>query len=145
MSTLPLVLTEIRRLSRLGDTNQPSDSYLAAVLAVIMMHMKIDFIPWHHPPTPGQSGPAPRVLTHQRWMYINRSSLNRQPHNTARNPTPQERAQAVAENTSVHHPSATWSVPKRLQDMGPLWKKAVLPMEWDIAHALLSSLEDKRP
>jgi hypothetical protein len=145
MSTLPLALTEIKRVAHLGDTNKPADNYLAAVLAIVMMHMKIDFIPWHHAPTPGHPGPAPKVVTHQRWMYINRSSSNRQPGDAAKDPTPQERAQAVAENTSVHHPSATWSIPKRLQDMGPLWKKAVLPVEWDISYASLDSLEDKRP
>lgn len=145
MSTLPLALTEIKRVSRLPEPDKPSDSYLAALLAVVMMHMKIDFIPWHHPRTPGQTGPAPHVITHQRWMYINRSSSNLRTHKTTKNATPEERAQEVAESISVLHPSATWSVPKYLVDMGPFWKKAVLPVDWDLTHASLDALEDKRP
>jgi hypothetical protein len=145
MSTLPLALIEINRLRRVDITAHPSDSYLAAVFAVVMMHMKIDFVPWHHPSTPGQSGPAPTVVTHQRWMYINRSSSNRQPSNVVKDPSPQERAQAVADTMSQLHPSATWSIPNLLREMGPLWKKAVLPTDWDIANASLDSLEDKKP
>jgi hypothetical protein len=41
-------------------------------------------------------------------------------------------------------PSAPWKIPRNLDDMGPLWKKKVLPSDWDIKHASLVHGDESR-
>lgn len=91
-------------------------------------HLKICFLPW------SGSGPNARLTTHQNWIYPQKTPGSILNPGGVRAAAAQEKATAAA-NQDL---SAPWKVPKVIGEMGVLWEKNVLPLEWDIKHASLS-------
>ena len=93
--------------------------------------MHIDYLPWH-----GQHRNATST-THKSWAYLQK-------------PFSPIALELLDEDDDLHEnatmaanedPSASWTVPTRISEMGPLWDKIVLPLEWKLENATLDRSE----
>lgn len=136
VTTLPIALEEIERLTAL-DPKRSNPAYHHAIFIFMMMKMGIHYVPWHRPPQ-SNKGPAPRIVSHRIWMLLDlvadKVKASRDKMNELR---PEVQVQVIADVATQLHPSAPWSIPVNLQEMGSLWKKTSLPIEWSILNASL--------
>lgn len=138
-TALFLATTEIKKYS---PTPASADVFATSLLAYMMERMRIHFVPWHKPAQNENGGPAPRVVQHNHWLFLDHSS-SQSPHagsKTADNPSPNTTFARIANRDVGADPYAPWTIPDSIQDMGPLWEKATLPTDWDIRHATLATL-----
>lgn len=140
VNALPIAIKTISRLS--PDDNREVE-YCVLVFSTMMRKMHIHFLPWHRD---GNGRGTPRVARYDCWMIVNRN-VNSHPNDKGKRKaidlTIEEQMGEVATTVASSNLSAPWSVPDTLSQMGPLWKKTVLPEDWDIKHASLSHARGK--
>ena len=105
--------------------------------------MNIHFLPWHRDAT-GRG--SPRVTQHNWWMIINCNPIITNANHQIQqviNLTLEEEMQSVASSVAQNDPTAPWEIPTRLADMHTLWKKKVLPDDWNLKHASLDYTRTK--
>ncbi|KAF9440694.1 hypothetical protein P691DRAFT_781619 [Macrolepiota fuliginosa MF-IS2] len=97
------------------------------------------YVPWHRPPTPGQSAIS-WIISYQYWMFINGDSGRPNPE-VSRRADPEAQIMEISSAAAEIDTSAPWSILDHLNEMGSLWKKIVLPNEWDIQNASIGNLD----
>jgi hypothetical protein len=125
-----------RMMKTYAPNNDTEDQFCLDILANMMKKMSIDFLPWHRD---GQGRSSPRIVQHDWWMIINRQII--QP--VVLDLTLEDAMESAATVAADGDPTAPWSIPTVLSDMGPLWKKTVLPDDWDLSEASLSHSRTK--
>lgn len=139
INILPLALKELKHLVCTKESD--SDSNICATLAYMMNKMKIHYVPWHRPPVENQRGSAPRAVSHRHWMFLIRTTGKGE--QVIPKPTgTMEKVKEIGRTAAMLDKSAPWSVPGQLEEMGPMWKKVVLPHEWQIKNASLGRVEN---
>lgn len=133
MTALPLAIRYIRTLRGISAE---TDTFLILEFAAMMRRMHIDFVPWK------KSTRGARAAQPTEWMILHKGggSASRSiqlPQST------DEIAQEVAEKARDEEPGVEWDIPGQLYDMNNLWKKQVLPTDWDIKHASLETQRQK--
>ena len=93
--------------------------------------LKIGFLPWH------KDHANAKTTTSEFWVFIQHSP----------GPTPiyqvlAEASENDATMAAQQDPSAPWKVPTNISDMGSLWHKKVLPLDWNLQKASLSNAKD---
>jgi hypothetical protein len=90
--------------------------------------LKIHFLPWHG------NQPQSKVTTPDFWNIFKRPAPGSIPKELQGGA-----AQEIATEASNNDPSAPWTIPQDITEMKSFWKKDVLPSDWDLKHASLSS------
>lgn len=93
--------------------------------------LNINFLPWR----PHNS--KARTTTLRCWMQFQRSP-------GASKLLERGSARDIAIKAAKQDPSAPWKVPSLMSDMKGMWEKNVLPSEWDIKNASLSTKQEAR-
>jgi hypothetical protein len=91
--------------------------------------LHIHFLPW------SGDHPNAKATTVKSWVFPQSSSKSNVLGILDKGASQEIAAQEIAETTSKQDPSAPWKVPKLISEMGPLWKKRCLPVDWDLKHA----------
>lgn len=112
------------------------DKFCIQILASMMKKMSIDFLPWHRDAR-GRS--SPRIVQYDWWMMINRHNHQ----SIVVDLTLEDAMESAATAMADSNPTAPWSIPKVLSEMGSLWKKTVLPEDWNVTEASLSHTRTK--
>jgi hypothetical protein len=143
VTAFPIALKEINHL--LDQNQEKPSSKVTALIAYMLQKMQIHFVPWHKPSSSTQRGRAPHAVSHNHWMFINHSSTHITPAQKLAlyKSDPDARLKEIVAIASTSDTSAPWSVPDSLQDMGSLWKKVVLPEEWNVKNASLDKLDNQ--
>jgi hypothetical protein len=126
---LPLAIQYIRSVR---GTSPDTDTFLVLEIARMMRRMHIDFVPWKKD-TRGSRAAQPNV-----WMILHKGpgrSLNA----IQAVQSPEEVTQELAEKARDEEPGVEWEIPEKLCEMKDLWKKEVLPSDWNLKHASLDS------
>jgi hypothetical protein len=118
-----------------NEANQ--EQFCVTMMAIMMKKMGIDFVPWHRD---AQGRGSPRIVQHDWWMIMTRHIT--QPLAVI-DLTIEDAMQSAATAIQEGDPTAPWSIPSVLSDMGLLWTKTVLPDDWNLAHASLDTLRSK--
>jgi hypothetical protein len=92
--------------------------------------LRINFLPWRG------DGPNARVPKHEFWAVLQKS-LGPILMFEAPELNDEEAADEIARTAAKEEPSAPWTVPDDICEMGPLWEKIVLPSDWSIKNASL--------
>lgn len=135
-TALALASVEIKKYA---PNPAQADQWLISVLANTMQKEKIHFVPWH--PASERRGTTKRLAVHTHWLFLDHRSTQ-SPHATSQtidNPSPRATLTRIAVQDSSADPCAPWSLPTSMQNMGILWNKTTLPLDWNITHATLSS------
>jgi hypothetical protein len=104
-----------------------------------MMHkMQIHFLPWHKNASCNR-GAAPRSVSPLWWMLINRNSPSLYLSSGPSALSVEESTSIAATSVCNSTPSAPWSIPDNISQMGHLWKKTVLPDDWSLDAASLQN------
>lgn len=87
---------------------------------------RIDFLPWHKNGTRGA-----KSTTHNCWIFIDRAPAGAsQQHEGGA-------AMQIAKSTAAQDPTAPWTIPPDICEMGALWEKTILPKDWKLESATL--------
>lgn len=129
-SALPLACSHMRPYV---INNMEQSQFITLVFAFMLKRLEIHFLPWRRP------GVNTHLVQPDWWMQINcsnpsASSITSNHHSDL---TTEEASTSAALTVAQRAPSAPWSVPTKLCQMGPLWKKTCLPSDWDLEHASL--------
>ncbi len=137
-TALSLAYSEIQKLS---SDPAYSSQFAITALASMLQKAQIHFVPWHKPAHP--QGRASHIAQPDHWLFLDHSSSHSPHANTATfdNPSPRAKFARMATSDAAEDPSAPWSVPDAIQDMGSLREKAVLPADWSLGNASLNSVK----
>jgi hypothetical protein len=136
-SALPVMITMVQRLSP-----DPSDTkyFIHSTLAYMLKKMQIHFIPWHRKPTENQGRGKVRAVRYNWWMMINRNPGKVTTAAASGVLSIEAATAAIADEEATSSPSAPWSLPDQLHEMGKLWEKTILPTNWSLEAASLSGV-----
>lgn len=133
ITAMPLAIHYIRALR--GNSPE-TDTFLVLEMASMMRRMHINFVPWK------KNARGARAAQATEWMMIHKGGGSSS--NPIRLPqTTEEITQEIAETARDGDVGAEWDIPGQLYDMKDLWKKHVLPTDWDIKHASLETQRQK--
>ena len=132
---LPLA---IHAMEKFKPENRNFVDFATEIMASMLMKLEIHFLPWNRDAM--GTGPKPRTVLANWWMIIDRrmpsvSGQSRQP--------VAETSHSVALNIASENPSAPWTIPGKLREMGSLWKKTSLPTDWDLKHASIAHAQSR--
>jgi hypothetical protein len=136
VTVLPVAIQEIKKYS--PPTMTPKN-FTCAIFSWMLDVADIHFVPWHKPLTSGRSHPY--AVSAYDWMFIDQTGPLIGSGKSQSSPETQ--MMEMTDEAADSDPSAPWSIPDHLQDMGPLWNKIVLSNDWDLKHASLDSLQDR--
>jgi hypothetical protein len=129
----PALLLAVGRIKR---TLPPSEGHapVVSVLAKMLRRMKIHFIPWHK----CDRKDTRAFAVHPEWWLMVKATpaadINR-----CLPKAPEKANEEAAERIKCADPSAPWELPTKLQEMGLLWNKYLLPTDWSLDAASLPS------
>lgn len=126
-TALPLA---VKLMARFKPENSTMAEFATHILVTMFRKMEIHFLPWHRDPT--GVGATPRAVQADWWMVIDRKTT---PVSMARPSTTSQTSTSIALLKAAEDLSAPWNIPAKLRDMGTLWRKKVLPNEWNIKKA----------
>lgn len=129
---LPLAVKKMERFKR---ENQTLVDFATEIFASMFKKMEIHFLPWHREAT--GHGPRPRMVQADWWMTVDRATGGVS--TIVANEREAETSTSVAMSIAAENPSAPWSIPKKLRDMGTLWRKRTRPDEWTLKDASLNN------
>lgn len=136
LTALPIALELMKR--KIPDKER-AQSIMIKMFAALLKLMQIQFVPWKKP---SQSmGSHTRAVRADHWMIIRHVAQA-----TIQIPTSitlETQMEVLAEQAADNNIYAPWSMPSRLHEMGNLWKKLVLPHDWNRIHASLDPLRTK--
>ena len=121
---LPRAVSYIQRTLPCSDNQKQA---VVAVFAKMLMLMKIHFVPWYK-----HDGPKSRALKTRAdwWMVIKATPMAEITKHLPKEP--EQVNEDIAEHVMSTDPNAPWSLPDKLQDMGALWNKHLLPSDWSL-------------
>ena len=131
-SALPMACDLMKRYIP-NDMDMEQSQIISLVFAFMLKRLQIHFLPWTRP------GVNTRLVQPDWWMVINcsNSSGTSVTLNHHGNLTAEEASTSAALAVAQRAPSAPWSVPAKLCQIGSLWKKTCLPNDWSLEHASL--------
>ena len=132
--SLGLAMTRIHKTISSDEDN--SYQSVITVFAKMLKKMDIHFVPWHKADRPNSRA---YVVQGDWWLMLKPGSsaqINQRAH-----PEPAALHADLASQAHRENKHAPWSLPDKLQDMGPLWQKTVLPSDWSLQYASLSNTQ----
>jgi hypothetical protein len=132
-----------RQISDYAPDEHLQKEFCVQIFSTMMRKMKIHFLPWHRD---GVGRSSPRAVRVDCWMVINR---NTDRHRSDKGKekvidlTLEEEMESVATTLAASNPTAPWTIPTHLSEMGSLWNKTVRPDDWDLEQASLSHARAK--
>jgi hypothetical protein len=132
-SFFPSLGLAIKRIHKcISSSDDKSHEVVINVFGKMLKKMDIHFVPWHK-----AEGNNTRAYAVQGdwWLMLKPGSsalINRR---IAKDPG--DLHADVANQAHRVDKHAPWNLANTLQEMGPLWKKVVLPSDWDLKHASL--------
>ena len=133
----------IKFICKCTPHNTAEENFCVHIFSLMMKNMNIHFLPWHHDDT-GRG--SPRVTQHNWWMIINCNLIITNTNHQIQQVidlTLEEEMQSVASSVAQNNPTAPGEILTRLADMHTLWKKKVLPDNWNFKHASLDHTRTK--
>jgi hypothetical protein len=130
---LPLALARIQNSLPFCENESP-EAPVIAIFSKMLSKLKIHFIPWHKCET--QNSHA-YVVQANWWMMIKASPMAELSQQLPKKP--EEVHAEITDHVMAADPNAPWSLPRLLQDMGPLWRKYTLPSDWSLDAASIPS------
>lgn len=133
IGALPLALDLFHIKARAIPEIIPTGVALAEMaFSTMLRRMKIELVPWHKEMT--TAGRRMRAVSTKAWLLMSTTPSSSMVPFSPQEVQEQQLSQVVA-NIASHDPSAPWSVPTVLSDMGVLWRKMSLPREWSLENA----------
>ena len=128
----PALQIAISRIQKTLPCSVEQRHAIVAVFAKMLMKMKIHFVPWCKSDRQNSRAVIARA---DWWMIIKATPMAEITRHLPKEP------EQVNEEVAVHIMSrdrnAPWSLPDKLQDMGALWNKYLLPTDWSLEAASL--------
>lgn len=138
-SALPLAYQEIKKYS---PDPEKANEFVLDIIAAQMQEMDIHFVPWFPSSPSNRAKDKNRLAHHNHWVFLD--------HSCSQSPFPDANATGVlspssrftrtAAQDAAADPCASWKIPDSIQDMGPLWQKKTLPLDWSTSNAYLHQL-----
>lgn len=126
----------IQYIHTLRGASPNTDAFIILEMGAMMRRMHIDFIPWK------KNTRGSRAAQATEWMILHKGGgSSSRPMDLPQ--SNEEVAQESAEKAQDEEPGVEWEIPGQLYDMKNLWKKEVLPTDWDIKHASLETQRQK--
>lgn len=136
-SFFPSLGLAIKRIQKcVSDNNDKSYEIAIKVFGKMLKKMDIHFVPWHKA---DRDNSRAYVVQGDWWLMLKPGSSAQINRRITRDPA--DLHADVANEAHRDDKHAPWNLANRLQEMGPLWKKVVLPSEWDLKHASLAETQ----
>jgi hypothetical protein len=132
--SLGLAIEKIQRC--LTSNNDETYELVINLFGKMLKKMDIHFVPWHKA---DRNNTRAYVVQGDWWLMLKPGSsaqINRRIRKD-----PDDLHADVANQAHRDDKHAPWNLATTLQEMGPLWKKVVLPSEWDLKHASLAGTQ----
>jgi len=136
-SFLPSLGLAIKRIHQcVSSDNDESYGMVVNVFGKMLKKMDIHFVPWHKS---DRNNTRAYVVQGDWWLMLKPGSSAQINRRKAKEPA--DLPADVANQAHRVDEHAPWNLANTLQEMGPLWKKVVLPSDWDLKHASLPATE----
>jgi hypothetical protein len=135
---LPIAITRITNI--LPENIDKASNPVIAIFARMLKTMDIHFVPWHK----SDKLNSQAYIVQGDWWLMLKAGPTAQI-TKALPPPPEDLNEAVAKHARLMDPSAPWTLPEKLEDMGPLWRKVTLPVDWAMPNASLPITQSGDP
>jgi len=134
LASLGLAIKRIHKCVSLDE--EENYELVIKVIGKMLKKMDIHFVPWHKAE---KNNTRAYVVQGDWWLMLKPGSSAQINRRIMRDPV--DLHAEVADEAHREDKHAPWNLANTLQEMGPLWKKVVLPSEWDLKHASLTETQ----